>query len=64
MKFSYTDYLNKLYLRDINSRAEVVVMGDLDKEDARQLWEEYLHKYLSLSFKDTYDVFGGHVPPP
>lgn len=55
------------FLRYIDSRAEVVVIGDLGKEDARQFWEEYLpDKYPAipvplLSFKDAYDVFGGYM---
>ena len=29
------------FLRDIDGRAEVLVIGDLRKEDARKFWEEY-----------------------
>ena len=28
------------FLRDIYGRAEVIVIGDLGKEEARQFWEE------------------------
>ena len=62
------------FLKDIDGRAEVLVIGDLGKEDAKVFWEKYLpQKYLptdnpsisvpSLQFDDVYDVFGGHMFP-
>ena len=60
------------FLRDIDGRAEVLVIGDLGKEDAKVFWEKYLpENYLptdnpsipvpSLKFDDVYNVFGGHM---
>ena len=56
------------FLRDIDGRAEVLVIGDLNKDDAKVFWEQYLPAdnlsipVPSLQF-NVYDVFGGHVSP-
>ena len=55
------------FLRDIDGRAEVLVIGDLSKDDAKVFWEQYLPAdnpsipVPSLQFNDVYDVFGGHM---
>ena len=55
------------FLRDIDGRAEVIVIGDLFRDDTQQFWEEYLPKMYSsipsppLSFGDVFAVLGGHM---
>ena len=55
------------FLEHMRNRAEIMVIGDLVRDDAQQFWEEYLPKtYPSipsppLSFGDVFAVLGGHM---
>ena len=53
------------FLRDIDVRAEVLVIGDLSREDAIEFWEKYLPTNnpstpvptLHLNFDDVYVMY-------
>lgn len=55
------------FLEHMHNRAEIMVIGDLVRDDAQQFWEEYLPKmYPSipsplLSFADVLAILGGHM---
>ena len=57
------------FLKDMKQRLNIIMVGDLSREDAKEFWEEYLPANnpstpvpsLHLNFDDVYDVFGGHM---
>ena len=58
------------FLKDMKQRLEIIMVGDLSREDAKEFWEEYLPannpstpvpSLHSVNFDDVYDVFGGHM---